>query len=149
MARLAPRAGRSRPARRAHRRAPGRGARAARALRRAVPLQGLEGPAGAVEAEADRPFEGQPYGFWDPRWSGEAPRFGLRIPEAEALRPHCGRGGGARCRRSRTDTVTRRLVRDRAWGAHLPRGAERRRQDDPPRDPARTPRTGRGTGAAR
>src|SRR5205085_12282463 len=141
VARLAPRAGRTRAARGADGRPPGGGARTARALRRALPLQGVEGTAGAVEAEADRADQ-EAYGLWGPRWSPIAPGFGVRVPEAEALGPRRRRGGGAGAGGARADARHRSVVRARAWRARLAGRAERRGQDDAARDDPRAPRAG-------
>ena len=91
VARLAARAGGARPPPGEDGGAPGGAARAARALRRAVPLQGVEGAAGAVEAQADREAAGEPRAR-----AGPPPAHArLRVPEARALGPRRRRRRGA------------------------------------------------------
>ena len=113
--------------------------RAARPLRRALPLQEVEGEAGAGEADADRAAREGPSG--GRRRAREADREAalarLRVPEAAADRAHRGRGEGPRPRGRRQAAAPRRLVRDRARRARRARRPERLGQDDAARDDPR------------
>ena len=93
VARMAPGEGDARGGSRQDRRPRGRRHRPARALRRAVPLQEIEGEAGAGEADADRtPREGAHVGQARGRIADEeAPLARLRLPRPAAQRAHRAR----------------------------------------------------------
>ena len=116
-----------------------RGHRAARALRRPVPLQEVEGEAGAGEAQPDRTARaGAARRGGGARVHDEAaPDARLRVPEARAHRPDRARGGRPRRRRRREAPARRCFGRPGAGGARRARGAQRIGQDDAPRDAPR------------
>ena len=116
--------------------------RAARTLRRAVPVQEVEGEAGAGQAHTDRAArEGA---LRRPARGGvahEAPADArLRLPRPAALRTHRPRGRRHHAVGGRQATARRRGDRHRARREGRPRRAERLGQDDAPRrDPRRPP----------
>ena len=118
--------------------------RAPRALRRAVPLQEVEGEAGSGEAHADRPARA---GAAERERGDRAPLAQaalarLRVPEAGAERPRRDRGRRPRRAHRRARAAARRDVRARPRRARRARRAERLRQDDAARDDPRPPRRG-------
>ncbi len=103
--------------------------RSPRALRRAVPLQEVEGEAGAGEAHADRaPREGALGGTAGGRVADEeAPHARVRLPRPAAERSHRPRSRGRRALGRRQAAPRRRDDRRRAWREGRARRAERRR----------------------
>ena len=137
VARLAGRAGRPRAGRRPRRRAPRGRDRADGAVRRAVPLQGDEGPPGAVEAEGDRAGQGRR----DRDRPARRAHDGVLVRRRRALR--AGWSSSSRGRRSTAGERT--LIADgELWlerGEHVSPGRRQRlRQDDAGRDAGRQPR---------
>ena len=146
LARLAARAGGARDPPGEDGRAPDGAARAARALRRAVPLQGVEGQAGAVEAQADQAHRG------GARAGARRPpaHARLRVPEAAALGPRRARRRGPRARARATSRCSTTPTFAIERGEHVALvGPERLGQDDAARDAARPARAGRGQAPAR
>ena len=122
---LAARAGGARPAPGEGGRTAGRAARPARALRRAVPGEGLEGAPGAVEAKANRPAAGEPRARARPAQAHAR----LRVPETGPLGTRRGRRRGSPHPRRRQAAARRCRVRDRARRARRARRAERPQDD--------------------
>ena len=121
--------------------------RPARALRRAVPLQEVEGEAGAGEAHADRAArEGALGGATGGRVADEeAPLARLRLPRPAAERAHRPRGRGHRALGRRQAAPRRRDDRRRARREGRARRPERGGQDDAARsDPRRASRSSTG-----
>ena len=106
--------------------------RAARALRRALPLQEEQGQAGPGQADADRP-PGQ--GEGRRRLGGDAPdpedaRARLRLRPAEAERPRRPRSRGRHRGGAGAQAPRRRDIRARTRGPCRARRPERQREDD-------------------
>src|SRR5436190_1475114 len=149
LARLADRESGACVGRREDGRPPRRRHRAARALRRAVPLQEEQGEAGAGEDDPDRaPRARAPAGERRARVADDAPETArLRLSRPAEERPHRDRDKGPRGLRRHQGAAARRRLRARARGARGGRGSARIRQGDAAGDDARATRAGRGLGA--
>ena len=147
---LAARAGRARGGRSPRRRARRRRHRAAGAVRRAVPLQEVQGEAGAGQAHADRAARAGAVACGrNARVPDEAAAHArLRVPETGPDGTDRPRGGGRAVVGRRQAPARRRRARARARRARRARRPERVRKDDAAREPARPEGARRRTGAA-
>ena len=144
LARLAPGAGGAADRPRQSDRAPAGGDRADGALRRALPLQGDEGAPGAVAGETDREKEARRAA----RRKARHPQPALPLQAAGAARAGGAETGQRHARGAGAGAARRRQPRNRARGTRRPGRPQRRRQDDPDRDPRRASASRRAAASA-